>query len=455
MSTATAVRALAARAPELLHERPFRRYWTGHTVSLLGDQVTNLAIPLAAVLILDADAGEMGWLSMAGLLPALLFSIPAGAWADRRGRRRLTMIAADLIRAGLLASLPVAYGFGALTLVQLYVVAFGIGSLAVVFDVCDATLFVSLVRPESYVDGNALASGSRAFSFVAGPSAGGLLVQLLTAPFALIADAVSYLVSAAFLSRIAPVEPPAAARGKGQMTAGLRFILRSRTLRAIVASAATVNFFNFVFHTLVVLYAVDELGLNPGVLGLVIGAGAVGSVIGAVFTGRVVRRIGVGPTLVVGALGFPAPLVLVPLAGGPTPLVLAAFFGSEFLSGLGLMFYDIASGSVQAALIPDALRSRVSGAFRTVNYGTRPLGALAAGILGSTIGVRPTLWIATVGGTLCVLWLLPSPVPRLRELPEQEEEQEVVPAPKPRRAPGAAAVAQDPEADAQSSGASR
>ncbi|SFF85906.1 Predicted arabinose efflux permease, MFS family [Actinacidiphila alni] len=411
---------MSAMVPDLLRERSFRRYWTGQTVSLLGDQITFLAVPLAAVLVLHADAAQMGWLSMAGLLPALLFSLPAGAWADRRGRRRRTMIAADLLRAALMATLPVGYALGVLTLAQLYAVAFAVGTLAVVFDVCNATLFVSLVRPAEYVRGNALTSGSRAFSFVAGPSVGGLLVQILAAPLALLADAVSYLFSAGLLARIAPVEPPPAEPRKGHFSAGLRFIARSRVMRPLVAAAATVNFFNFVFHTLVVLYAVDRLGLNAGVLGLVIGAGAVGSVIGAVLTGRITRAIGVGPTVVLGFIGFPAPLILIPLAGGPEPLLLAAFFTAEFVSGFGLMLLDIGSGALQSAVIPDALRSRVSGAFRTVNYGVRPLGALVGGTLGSAIGLRPTLWIATVGGLLSVLWLLPSPIPRIRDLPDEE-----------------------------------
>jgi len=417
-----APRAVVSRIPPLLRETAFRRYWTGQTVSAFGDQVTFLAVPLTAVLVLHAGAAQMGWLSTAGLLPALLFSLPGGAWVDRRGGRRRIMIAADLLRAALIASLPLAYAVGHLTLVQLYAVAFGVGTLSVLFDVGNATLFVSLVEPESYVPGNALTNGSRAFSFVAGPSAGGLLVQLLAAPLALLADAASYLFSAGLLARIAPDEPPAAERGPGHFSAGLRFVARSRPLRALVAAAATVNFFNFVFHTLMVLYAVSRLGLSAGTLGLVIGAGALGGVLGAFLTGRVVRAIGVGPTVVLGFVGFPAPLILVPLAGGPEPLVLAALFCSEFLSGFGLMLLDIGSGSIQAALIPNALRSRVSGAFRTVNYGIRPLGALVGGLCGGTLGLRPTLWAATVGGVLSVLWLLPSPLPRMRELPRKDED---------------------------------
>jgi MFS family permease len=417
VSAPTAVRTLASRAPALLRERQFRRYWTGQTVSLLGDEISILAVPLAAVLVLHVGATGMGWLRFAGLLPALLFSLPAGAWADRRGRRRQTMIVADLARAALVASLPIAYAFGALTFAQLCVVVFAAGTFAVAFDVCNATLFVSLVSHEQYVAGNSLTSGSRAFAFVAGPSAGGLLVQVLAAPLALLADAASYLASAWQLSRIAPVEPPAAERGKGQLTAGLRFIARSPLLRALLACVATINLFNFAFNTLLVLYAVDELGLSAGTLGVVIGAGAVGSLLGAAVSGRIVRTIGVGPALTVGAVAFPAPLVLVPLAGGPTPLILSAFFAAEFLSGLGVMLLDIAAGSLQAAVIPNALRSRASGAFRTVNYGVRPLGALAGGFLGSTIGLRPALWTATLAATLGALWLLPSPIPHTRTLP--------------------------------------
>ena len=419
MSAAGALRAVARRAPALLHDRQFRRYWTGQSVSFLGDEITFLALPLAAVLVLHADAAQMGWLSMAGLMPALLFSMAAGAWADGRGNRRVIMIAADLGRAALMVSVPIVYAFGGLTLFQLYAVAFAIGTLAVVFDVCNATLFVSLVEPEQYVEGNSLGNGSRAFSFVAGPSAGGLLVQVLAAPVALLVDGISYLVSAATLSRISPEEPPAAVPEKGHFSAGLRFIGRNPVLRALVASAATVNFFNFIFHTLAVLYAVKALGLSAGTLGAVVGAGAVGGVLGAVLTGRIVRRIGIGRAVVLGTFGFPAPLVLVPLAGGPKPALLALLFTSEFLSGFGLMLLDIGSGSIQAAVVPNELRSRVSGAFRTVNYGMRPLGALAGGLLGTAIGLRPTLWIATVGGALSVLWLLPSPVPRMRRLPDK------------------------------------
>jgi MFS family permease len=219
----------ADRLPALLREPPFRRYWTGHTVSLFGDQITQIALPLLAVLALEADAAQMGWLTAAGLLPSLLFSVHAGVWADRCGRRRRLMVITDLGRALALISLPVAWALGWLGLGQLYGVAFIVGTLSVLFDVCNAALFISLVPTERYVEGNSLLNGSRAMSFMVGTSAGGALVQLLSAPIALLADTASYMASAWQLSRINPTEPPAATRAKGDLLAGFRYLIRSST----------------------------------------------------------------------------------------------------------------------------------------------------------------------------------------------------------------------------------
>ncbi|MET9722608.1 MFS transporter [Streptomyces zaomyceticus] len=413
---------LLERVPALLRERTFRRYWTGQTISLAGDQISLMAIPLAAVLVLGADAAAMGWLKAAELLPALLLNLPFGAWADRQASRRRAMIAADIGRAALVLTLPVAYALDALTLTQLYVVAFGIGALTVLFEVCNTTLFVALVPTERYVQANSLVNGSRSTAWLAGPGVGGLLVQFLTAPFALVADALTYLVSAGFLARIKPVEPAPAPVAKGHFTEGLRWVVRERSMRALFAASGTVQFFNYMFHTLFVLYATAELGIGAGLLGLILGAGAVGGLLGAVCSGAVVRRIGIGGSLVAGFLGFTLPLVLIPLAEGPLPLVVSVLFVAEFLSCVGVMIVDIAAGSFQMALIPDAVRARVMGAFRTLNHGFRPLGALVGGFLGTAIGLRPTLWIATVGAVFAVLWVLPSPLPRMRELPSPEEE---------------------------------
>jgi predicted MFS family arabinose efflux permease len=407
--------------PPLLREnRAFRTFFSGQAVSLLGDQISLIAIPLVAVLVLDASPAEMGYLTTAALLPNLL-SLHAGAWIDRRGRRRQTMIAADLGRAVLLVSIPVAYWLDALSFAQLYVVGFLAGLLSMLFSVSYSTLFVSLVPRDRYVEANSLLHGSRALSYVAGPSIGGLLVQLLRAPVALVADACSYVVSAISLARISPEEPPVEVAERGHLSAGMRYILRSPAIRASLGATATINLFNFVFFALFILYANRYLHVEPGVLGVVLGIGAVGGVAGAVLTGRIVRRIGLGPAYVLGCVLFPTPLVLVPLAGGPRWVVLACLAVAEFGSGFGVMLLDISGGTLAAAIVPDRLRARVSGAYMVVNYGVRPLGAFAGGLLGESIGVRPTLWIAVAGAIAGFLWLLPSPILRMRELPDTDD----------------------------------
>ncbi len=405
--------------PALLRENVgFRRFWTGQAVSLVGDQVSLIALPLAAVLVLHAGAAQMGYLTAAALIPNLLFSLHFGAWVDRRGQRRRTMIAADIGRAAATATIPIAYAFDALTIQQLYAVAFVVGSLSVLFFVSHSTLFVSLVPRERYVEANQLLHGSRAVSYISGPSIGGLLVQAISAPVALAVDAVSYLVSASFLGRISPVEPAPEERARGHLAAGARFVWGEATVRASLLATATINFFNFVFFTLFVLFAVRELHVRPGTLGLVLGAASVGGLIGSLVVGRLARRIGIGPAFVLGCVLFPAPLVLVPLAGGSHPVVLAMLFAAEFGSGLGVMILDISIGSIFQAFVPDRLRARVAGAYMVVNYGVRPLGGLAGGLLGSAIGVRETLWIASLGALIGVVFLLPSPLPRMRDLPE-------------------------------------
>jgi MFS family permease len=409
--------------PSLLREnRSFRTFFAGQSVSLLGDQITLIALPLVAVLVLDASPAQMGYLAAAALLPNLLFSLHVGAWVDRRGRRRQTMIAADVARAALLVSVPVAYWLDVLTFAQLYVVGFLTGLASVFFFVSYTTLFVSLVPRERYVEANSLLNGTRAASYVTGVSLGGLLVQILTAPVALVADSASFVYSALALSRIKPVEPPTEVAEQGHLVAGLRYVFGSPTMRSALGATATINFFNFLFFALFVLYATRYLHVKPGLLGVVLGAGAVGGLIGAVLTGRIIRRVGVGPAFMIGCVVFPAPLLLVPLAGGDQPrwIVLGCLFLAEFGSGFGVMMLDISGGAINAALVPDRLRARVSGAYNVVNYGVRPVGAFLGGVLGSAIGVRETLWIAAIGALAGFVWLLPSPIPALKELPEAD-----------------------------------
>jgi MFS family permease len=404
----------------LLRENPnFRRFFLGQSVSMIGDQITAIALPLTAVLALDATPGQMGALTTAYLLPNLLFSLHAGAWVDRRGSRRVIMLATDVGRALLLASIPLAYALGHLSWTQLYVVAFLTGALSVLFYVAYGAMIQMIVPREQYVQANSLVHGSRAFSFLAGSSLGGVLVQLLRGPYALLLDAGTFIWSALFLRRMQVDEPPGAPPESGDLTAGARWIRANAIIRSELLGVATLNFFNFMFFALFVLYATRHLNVRPATLGLVLGVAAIGTLAGSFVAGRISRRLGVGPTFALGCFLFPAPLILVPLAGGPQWLIVALLFLAEFCSGIGLMLLDIMAGSISAGLIPPQLRSRVSGAFMVVNYGVRPLGTSVAGVLGTVIGLRPTMWIATVGALAGLLFILPSPIMKLHDVPEE------------------------------------
>ncbi|MFF6993201.1 MFS transporter [Streptomyces sp. NPDC010273] len=406
--------------PGLLHDTAFRRYWTAQTVSYLGDQVSALALPLIAVTVVHAGAAQMGYLSAAVWLPHLLFGPHAGLWADRRSHRRRVMIAADLGRFALLLGLPLFYAFGTLTFTVLFTVAFGVGLLSVLFEVCNPPVFKALVPPEHYVAGNSLSSGSRAMAKVVGPSAGGFLVQLFSAPVALLVDAVSYLVSAVQLARIAPREAPPS-NERPRLRAAGRFILRSRTIRAALAATATVNFFCFVTTTLFVLYATTSLGLGAGLLGTVLGAGAVGAVMGAVSATPLTRRLGVGRTFLLGCLATAAPLLLIPAAHGARSAVLPMLVGAQFGSAMGVIWIDITAATLLTSQVPDAMRSSVFGAYQGVNLGMRPLAALLAGAVAGPLGLRTTLWIGAAGALTACLWILPSPLSR-RTPPEAAHE---------------------------------
>jgi predicted MFS family arabinose efflux permease len=411
----------AHEPPPLLRQPEFLKFWAAQSISQLGDQITLLALPLVAVLTLDASAAQMGFLVAAELLPHLFFSLFAGVWIERSQQRRRLMILADVARAGLLASVPLAAAFDLLTFPQLYAVAFAVGTFAVMFDVSWSILFIAVVPRRDVVDANSKMSLSRSVSFVAGPSVAGFLVQALTAPVTLLVDAFSYLGSALFLTRVRAQEAPVEEDGNGvfrSLRDGMRFVLRDELIRADLGCAATINLFNFVFHAIFVLYATRELGVAPGTLGVALGIGAVGGILGALLAPRLEQAIGIGRSVVLGSVLFPAPLILVPIASGSElqlGLILAA---AEFFSSVGVMIFDVSASSMTFLRTPDRIRARTSGTFRFVNYGIRPIGALLGGALGTALGLHAALWIGVVGALLGVLWLVFSPIPRLRHVAE-------------------------------------
>ncbi|PWR04894.1 MFS transporter [Micromonospora acroterricola] len=409
-----------APPPALHRDRRFRTFWIGETVSQFGDRISELALPLIAVSLLAATPAQVSILTALIWLPNLL-GLFLGAWVDQRTHKRRLLIIADLVRAAVLLSLPVAYLFGVVTLAQLYLVALLAGTGAVLFAMARQAFFVALVPPSAYIDATSKLSMSRAVSFVAGPAVGGGLVQALTAPVAVVVDALSFLVSALLIRRIPVTEtppPPRRSSALGLVREGLVLVLRHPVLRAALGCTSTVNFFTFIATALLVLYASRELDLSAGAIGIAFGAGALGGLAGAALAPRVSRAIGLGRTAMIGVVLFPAPLALTALVTGPTWTKVAMLAAIEVVSSVGVMLMDVNLNALLTAVTPDDARGRRAGAYSAINYGIRPLGALVGGALGTTIGLRPTLVVAGLGGTLAVFWLLASPVRHIATLDE-------------------------------------
>jgi MFS family permease len=414
----------AVRRSALWRDRRFGTYWLAQGVSQLGDRVSELALPLIAITALHASSTEVGLLTAVIWLPNLL-SLVVGAWVDHQQHKRRLLVVANLLQAVTILTVPAAHYLGVLRLPQLYVVALLVGAGAVLYQSAYPAFFVALVRRDQYVEANSLLSGTRSASYIAGPAAGGGLIQLLTAPVAVIVDGVSFLVSALMIHRVEVSEPKpeAAPAGEGLLTRsrlGMRFVLRHCHLASALRCVAWLNFFNFVAGAVVILFASRNLGLSAGSIGLALGVGASGGLVGAVVAGRAARLLGTGRTIALGVIAFSAPLAFIPLATGPTWAKCAVLAGVEFVSGLGVMLLDVNLNAVMTMVIPDPMRSRVSGAFTSINYGVRPLGAVVGGLLGGLIGVGPTLVVGGVGGALAVVWLLGTPLIRTRGLADLE-----------------------------------
>jgi MFS family permease len=414
---------LAVKAP-LWRDRRFATYWAGQGISQFGDRITELALPLIAVTTLHAGASTVGLLTAAVWAPNLL-SLFVGTWVDHQPRKRRLLVLADLLRCLVLLSLPVAHLFGAISLAQLFVVALIAGAGQVLYQTSYPSFFVGLVRRDQFVEANSLLSGTRSASFVAGPAVAGGLIQAVTAPVAMLVDSVTFAVSALLIGRVKvrdlPVDTISQAGLFRRSRDGMGLVLRDPYLRASLACATTINLFNLMAGALVILYASRELGLSAGVIGLALGIGATGGLLGTVVAGPLSRRVGLGHTIAIGAVVFSAPFALMPLASGPTWSRAGVVALVEFISAVGVMCLDIPLNALMTAVTPDGVRSRVTGAFSSVNYGIRPLGAIAGGLVAEWIGVAPTMVVAAVGGSLSVLWLLRSPVLSTHSIDELDD----------------------------------
>jgi MFS family permease len=400
--------------------RDFVVFWVGETVSSVGNQVTFLVLPLVALLTLDVGTTGMGVLRFAEYLPFLMFTLVFGVWADRQ-RRRPLMMAANVVRAVLVSFVPLGVALGLLGLPLMVAIAFALGTCAALYEVCWLSYVPALVDRRQLVDAMGKVSASHSAAEVAGPGLGGLLVQLATAPLALVADAVTFAAAAVSLVLVRRAEAVPVDRLRrrvwGDLVDGLRFTFGEPYIRATVFTAALANFFALITETVFLVYAVRQLHLNAGQLGLTLSAIGAGGVLGAACTNALVRRFPLGPLYVVARLLGGLGTLILPLATGPTVAVVVTCTVSFFIWQAPLAVTNTINSSLRQVLAPEHLRGRTNASARTLVFGALPLGGLAGGVLGSGIGLHQALWVGAVGYTLSIVPILLSPLPRLRTMP--------------------------------------
>lgn len=413
--------------PSLFHHPNFRKLWVGDTISQFGTQVSQLAIPLVAILFLKASAFEVALLGTVEFLPFLLFTLPAGAWVDRLHRRPILIIG-DVGRALLLVSIPVASTLGVLTIAQLYIVGFGMGILTVFFDVSYQSYLPSLVDRDQLVEGNAKLQASQSAAQILGPGFGGYLIGVLTAPIAVIVDALSYAASALFVFSIRGSEPPLPAtegpRGSrierlrgfgGEIREGLTFVLGHPYLRMIAGATSSSNLFSNIATGIYLVYVVRVLELAPVQIGLIFSLGSIGTLVGALVANKIANRIGVGRTIVLAmALNGPSVLLIaIAPVGGAEPYLIA----SAALGGFTSLIYNINQVSFRQAITPERMQGRMNATMRFLVWGTIPIGSVISGILATILGLSTTIWIGAILSFTPVLFLIFSPILTIKTMP--------------------------------------
>lgn len=404
----------------LWHDPNFLRMWSGQAFSQFGAQITELAIPVLAVLILNATEFEVGLLTASGVAAFLVVGLPAGAWIDRM-RKRHVMIAADLVRAVALATLPLLWWLGALQMWHLYVVALVMGIATVFFDVSYQSIVPSLVKPAQIAEANGKFESTAQVANIAGPAVGGWLIGILTAPIAILGTVVTYIASFLVLSvtRDSEVVSPKHERSPimTEIGEGLRWVFGNRYLRRIVGTTGLSNFASNVSFTLLPIFLLRELGFSPASMGLIFALGSIGGLLGAIATPHIVRWIGEARAIPISAIAFSVMGVFLPLAAMvpaiALPLLVAQFFVSSFM----VLLYNITQVTFRQRITPPRLLGRMNASIRFVVWGVMPIASLLAGVLGAWLGVVPTMWIGAALGLASALFVVTGPFWTMRELP--------------------------------------
>ena len=402
------------------------KLWTGQTISEFGSQISGLAIPWLAAVSLHATAFQFSLLGVLGFLPFIVFALPAGVWVDRL-RRRPILIVGDASRAVLLALIPVLWATGTLEIWHLLVIQFVVGVFTVFFDVAYQSYLPSLVDREQLVDGNAKLQLTVSTATVAGPGLAGVLISALTAPYAIVLDAASFVVSTLFMIPIRrkeklPERTAGAPRPKmlPELKEGLAYVVRHPHLRAIAACTGSANFFGSISFTIALLYLVRVLDMSSFEVGFVFAVFGIGSIGAALIANPIQRRIGVGRAIVLPAVMFPLVTLSYPLApkGFPLPVLIAG----AVIGGYSAVAYNITQVSLRQAITPERLQGRMNASMRWIVWGTLPLGQLAGGAIATVWGLTAALWVGAIGSLFTFLPVLLSGVRKIKVMPEQVSE---------------------------------
>jgi MFS family permease len=400
----------------------FVKLWTGQSISELGSQVSQLAIPWLAAVELHASPLAFSLLGVLGFLPFVLFALPAGVWVDRL-RRRQILIVGDSARAVLLMLIPVLWFAGVLEIWQLLVLEFVIGIFTVFFDVAYQSYLPALIEREHLVDGNSKLQVTVGIAQVGGPSLAGALIGAITAPYAIVVDAMSFVISSGFMIRMRhrenlPRQDTNEPRPRmwPQVKEGLAWVVGQRNLRAIAGCTGTSNFCSSLMFAIVILYMVRVLHLSAFEAGAVFAVGSAGSIVGALFANRLGLRLGLGTAIVFTAVIFSFGGLAYPLApkSFPLPLLMAG----QLLFGFSAIAYNILQVSYRQAITPERLQGRMNAAMRWIVWGTIPLGTLAGGAIAQVTTLHTALWVGALLGTPTFLWVLLSPLRSVREIPQ-------------------------------------
>lgn len=408
-------------APSLWRDRAFLTFWSGQTASRFGEQISDLAIPVLAVLLLHATAFQVGVLNAATTAAFLVIGLPAGAWIDRM-RKRHVMIAADVVRALTLACIPVLWVAGVLQVWHLYLVALVIGVATVFFDVSYQSVVPALVRAEQIPEANGRLESTSQIAQLGGPAFAGWLVGVLSGPIAILVTACTYLGSCAALVLTRDSEQPRAAEDRAplrrEIGEGLRWVFGNPLLRRIVGTTAVSNLFSTATYTLLPIFLLRHLGFTPVGMGVVFSLGAVGGVLGAVAMPRVVRRVGEARTIPMSAIAFSTVSLLLPVAALVPAMAFPLLVVQGFVASFTVVLYNVTQVSFRQRITPGRLLGRMNASIRFIVWGVMPLGALAAGGLATALGIVPVLWIAAGGELLSALFVVTGPLWSLRDLPD-------------------------------------